>query len=199
MAAEPVALPAPSGRPGGADPAGIEFRRVRLDGAFAHDKELYLGARSLNGNAGYQIVTPFVLAGGGSGPGQSRLGPGRAQAAGPAAPRARWRASRSLDGIVRLPHGQAWLQPDNEPQHNMWFFVDLPAMAAAAGRRSAHRPLCRCRAGRESRRLPGRRPDPDRAAQRPPAIRHHLGFAGGRAGRDLCALSPEAGTRAPQP
>ncbi|HNB27870.1 MAG TPA: SURF1 family cytochrome oxidase biogenesis protein, partial [Alphaproteobacteria bacterium] len=28
---------------------------------------------------------------------------------------------------------RAFMQPDNEPQHNMWFFVDLPAMAAASG------------------------------------------------------------------
>ncbi len=58
---------------------------------------------------------------------------------------------QALDGVVRLPHGQAWLQPDNEPQHNMWFFVDLPAMAAAVGRRSAHRPVCR---GRRRPRIP---------------------------------------------
>ena len=130
VAAEPVSLPAPSGQPG--DLAGIEFRRVRLEGVFAHDKELYLGARSLNGNAGYHVLTPFALADGGSVlvdrgwvPVERKLPDQRAegQVAG----------VQALDGVARLPHDQAWMQPDNEPQHNMWFFVDPPAMAAASG------------------------------------------------------------------
>ena len=131
VAAEPIALPAPSGQSGGADLAGIEFRRVRLEGAFAHDKEMFLGARSLNGNAGYQVLTPFVLNGGGivlvnrgwipveRKPPNSR-------------PEGQVVGTQTLDGIVRLAHGKAWMQPDNEPDRNMWFYVDLPAMAAAS-------------------------------------------------------------------
>ncbi|HSE75122.1 MAG TPA: SURF1 family protein, partial [Dongiaceae bacterium] len=61
IAAEPAALP-----PVGTDPAQMEYRRVRLEGMFLHDKELYLGARSMNGNVGYHVLTPFALAGGGS-------------------------------------------------------------------------------------------------------------------------------------
>lgn len=127
VAAEPVVLP-----PVGADPAGMEFHRVRLEGTFRHDKELFLGARSLNGNVGYQILTPFELAGGGAVlvdrgwvPIERKAPERRAegQLAGP----------RTLDGIVRLAPGKAWMQPDNEPGQNMWFFVDLPAMAAASG------------------------------------------------------------------
>src|SRR5688572_23103540 len=127
VAAEPVSLPGD-----GADLGGIEFRRVRLEGAFAHDKELCLGARSLNGSAGYHVLTPFVLAGGGSVlvdrgwvPVERKL-PGQR-------PEGQVAGAQALDGVARLPHGQAWMQPDNEPQHNMWFFVDLPAMAAASG------------------------------------------------------------------
>ena len=127
VAAEPIALPA-----AGVDPASVDYRRVRLEGAFRHDKELFLGARSLNGNVGYQVLTPFELAGGGAilidrgwvpverkGP-ESRA---EGQLAGP----------QTVDGIVRLAPGKVWMQPDNEPAHNMWFFVDLPAMKAASG------------------------------------------------------------------
>src|SRR3546814_2803797 len=40
--------------------------------------------------------------------------------------------------VIRLPRaGKAWFQPDNEPQNNMWFWIDLPAMAAHAGARDA--------------------------------------------------------------
>ena len=43
-AATEIALPA-----AGADLATAEFHRVRLEGSFRHDKELFLGARSRNG------------------------------------------------------------------------------------------------------------------------------------------------------
>ena len=127
VTAEPVALPKP-----GADPAAMAYRRVRLDGAFLHDQELYLGARSLNGNPGYHILTPFALTQGGAVlvdrgwvPVDRKAPETRAegQVAG----------SRTIEGIVRLPHGKAWMQPDNEPANNMWFYVDLPAMAASSG------------------------------------------------------------------
>lgn len=127
VTAEPAALPAV-----GADPAAMEFHRVRLEGAFLHDKELYLGARSLNGNPGYHILTPFALAEGGTVlvdrgwvPVARKAPDSRAegQVAG----------AQAVEGIVRLPHGKAWIQPENEPGNNMWFFIDLPAMAAASG------------------------------------------------------------------
>ena len=127
VAAEPIALPA-----AGVDPASVDYRRVRLEGAFRHDKELFLGARSMNGNVGYQVLTPFELAGGGAilidrgwVPVERKAPESRAegQLAGP----------QTVDGIVRLAPGKVWMQPDNEPAHNMWFFVDLPAMKAASG------------------------------------------------------------------
>ena len=127
VAAEPIALPPP-----GADPGAAEYRRVRLEGSFRHDKELFLGARSLNGNVGYRVLTPFALADGtsvlvdrGWVPVERKAPDSRpeGQVAGP----------QVLDGIARVPPGQAWMQPDNEPQNHIWFYVDLPAMAAASG------------------------------------------------------------------
>lgn len=123
-----AAIPLPAA---GGDPGAFEFRKVRLAGSFQHDKELYLGARSLNGNPGYQILTPFTLADGqvvlvnrGWVPLERKLPAQRAdgQVAGPVA----------VEGLVRLPRDKAFMQPDNEPQHNMWFFIDLPAMATHA-------------------------------------------------------------------
>ncbi|HXU58129.1 MAG TPA: SURF1 family protein, partial [Verrucomicrobiae bacterium] len=54
--AAPIPLPGPE-----ADVAGLEYDRVQVQGTYLHDKEIYLGARSLNGNAGYHLVTPFRL------------------------------------------------------------------------------------------------------------------------------------------
>lgn len=125
--AEEIALPQ-----AGADLTQAEFHRVRLEGVFQHDKELYLGARSRNGNPGYQLLTPFVLADGqvilvnrGWVPVERK--PPEYRAEGQVA------GSVTLEGVLRLPREQAFMQPDNEPHNNMWFFVDLPAMAAASG------------------------------------------------------------------
>src|ERR1700687_3115145 len=52
-----IALPGPND-----DISAAEFRHVGLTGEFLHDKELFLGARSLNDNTGYHVVTPFRLA-----------------------------------------------------------------------------------------------------------------------------------------
>jgi len=127
VAAKPVTLPSVA-----VDAAGMEYRRVRLEGTYLHDKELYLGARSMNGNVGYHVLTPFVLAGGGTVlvdrgwvPVERKTPDRRAEG--------QLAGSQVVDGIVRLAPGKAWMQPDNEPQHNMWFFFDLPAMAAASG------------------------------------------------------------------
>ncbi len=123
-----AAVPVPA--PGG-DASALEFRKVRLEGSFRHDKELYLGARSMNGNAGYQILTPFTLTDGqvilvnrGWVPVERKLPEHRTEG--------QVSGAVAVEGLVRLPRDRAFMQPDNEPRHNMWFFVDLPAMAAHA-------------------------------------------------------------------
>lgn len=126
-AAAPVALPR-----AGDDLAAAEYRRASVTGAFLHERELYLAARSRNGNPGYDVVTPFLLADGhavlvdrGWVP-LERKDPARrseGQVAG----------TVTVDGVIRVPRGQSWLTPDNEPDRNIWFWIDLPAMAKAAG------------------------------------------------------------------
>jgi surfeit locus 1 family protein len=127
VAAEPIAVPAEGG-----DPAGVDYRRVRLEGAFRHDKELFLGARSLNGNVGYQVLTPFELSGGGAVLVDRGWVPLERKAP-ESRPEGQLAGPQAIDGIVRLAPGKVWMQPDNEPANNMWFFVDLPAMKTTSG------------------------------------------------------------------
>ena len=37
----------------------------------------------------------------------------------------------TLEGVLRVPAGQAPFRPDNVPEADQWYWVDLPAMAAA--------------------------------------------------------------------
>ena len=41
--------------PAAFDPAAHGFRRAQVSGEFQHGKELYVGARSLNGNLGFHV------------------------------------------------------------------------------------------------------------------------------------------------
>jgi surfeit locus 1 family protein len=125
--AEPVALPR-----AGDDLSAMDYRHTSVTGQFLHDHELYLAARSMRGNPGYHVVTPFRMADGsavfvdrGWIPLERKDPAHRAegQVAG----------TVTLDAVIRLPHAQNWLTPDNDPGKNTWFWVDLPAMATAAG------------------------------------------------------------------
>jgi len=126
-AAAPIALPPP-----GDNLAAVVFRRVSTSGVFRHDKELYLAARSLNGNVGYHVLTPFELTDGGAVlvdrgwvPIERKMPDARAagQVAG----------IETVIGFIRLPQKKAWMQPENEAAHNVWFYVDPRAMAEASG------------------------------------------------------------------
>jgi surfeit locus 1 family protein len=127
IAAAPIALPGPD-----ADVGDLEYRHLAAQGEFLHDKEIFLGARSMNGNTGYHVITPFKLGDGrivlvdrGWIPLERKTADKRAagNVAGPVA----------LDGVLRLNGKQTWFVPDNRPDLNFFFWVDLPAMAKLAG------------------------------------------------------------------
>ena len=125
-AAAPVPLDQLSGKP-----ADDEYRKVRLHGRFDFGHELYLIARSLNGNTGYQIVTPLVLDNGkavlvnrGWVPDEKKN----------PATRAAGQVAGAVDvvAITRLNQVPGWITPHNAPDRNVWLYVDVPAMQQAA-------------------------------------------------------------------
>jgi surfeit locus 1 family protein len=114
------------------DPLAHEYGRVTLSGSFLHDKEFYLAARSLKNTVGLQVVTPLrtedgriVLFDRGWIP-QERKDPAkRAEGQLP--------ATVNLTGIVRRTQEQRQFAPDNVPERNVWFHVDVPLMRRMAG------------------------------------------------------------------
>jgi surfeit locus 1 family protein len=111
---------------------GMEFHHVTDEGVFLHDKEIFLGATSEAGRNGYQVLTPLqepqgriVFVNRGFIP-ADRKDPAK---------RAGGQVSRTVrvQGLLRLPPERkpAWFLPDNRADLNYWFWVDLPAMAAA--------------------------------------------------------------------
>lgn len=113
-----------------ADPDGFRFRRVHASGTFAHEREIYMYARSKRGNEGYYILTPLLRQGAapvminrGWVPNQRKEPSTRpqGQVAGPV----------TVEGILRTEQRKGLMTPDNDTAGNRWFWFDLPAMATA--------------------------------------------------------------------
>jgi surfeit locus 1 family protein len=114
-----------------AEARGMEYRHVSVEGSFLHDKEIFLGASSDGGGQGYQVLTPLLEPGGrivfvNRGYIPAELKDPAKRSAGQIA------GTVHVQGLLRLPAGKPnWFLPDNRPDLNYWFWVDLPAMAAA--------------------------------------------------------------------
>lgn len=113
---------------------GMEFRHIADEGEFLHDKEIFLGASAESGTIGYDVLTPLREPGGrvifvNRGYIPAELKDRTKRAAGEIAGRVR------VTGLLRLPPSGRpnWFLPDNRPDLNYWFWVDLPEMAKADG------------------------------------------------------------------
>jgi len=108
------------------------FRRVKISGRFRHDKEMYVAARSLRGNPGYHIVTPFELAGGGVILVNRGWGPLKAKEPS-TRPKGQVDGTVAVEGLLRGPREKGYFVPENRPRENFWFWLDVDAMAAHSG------------------------------------------------------------------
>ena len=126
LAAPPVNLPAQV-----AAPEALEYRRVQAVGRFLHDRELYMAGRSRRGQSGYHVIAPLQRADGsavlvdrGWVPLDRKLPQSRDQGL--------VDGQVTIQGLARVPQRPGWLTPKNQVEGNFWFYVDVPAMAAAA-------------------------------------------------------------------
>jgi len=128
LAAPPIAPPASLEAA-----RGLEYRHLSAAGSFLNDRELYLGASDAIGHLGYHVITPLKLDDGalllvdrGFVPQEKRTPESRAQGL--------LQGEVAVTGLLRLaPAGKPyWFLPDNNAAKNYWFYVDIPAMAAAA-------------------------------------------------------------------
>lgn len=111
-----------------------EFRHVSDDGVLLNEREIYLAATSDFGDSGYQVLTPLREASGrvvfvnrGFIP-LDKKDPAKRSAG-------ELTGEVHITGLLRLPPAEkpTFFLPDNRPDLNLWFWVDLPAMAKAAG------------------------------------------------------------------
>jgi surfeit locus 1 family protein len=129
VAAAPVSPPRTP-----ADAKANQFRHVGVEGLLLNDKEIFLAASSDAGRSGYHVLTPLREADGrvmfinrGFIPLDLKNPIKR--------PAGQLAGTVRIDGLLRVPPAQkpSWFLPDNRPDLDLWFWVDLPAMAKAAG------------------------------------------------------------------
>jgi surfeit locus 1 family protein len=114
---------------------GLEFRRMRATGVFLHEREITVhGFERQRGDAGYLVLTPLRLDGGrvvlverGWVPNEKR-DPVTRSAGNPGGP-------ITVKGLLRLAlvGKPGWFIPENDAARREWFYIDVAAMARAAG------------------------------------------------------------------
>jgi surfeit locus 1 family protein len=129
VAAPPIAPPQTL-----AEAVPNQFRHVADDGVLLNDKEIFLAAASEGGGSGYQVLTPLqepdgriIFVNRGFIPLELK-DPAKRAAGEPSGP-------VHIAGLLRVPPAEkpTFFLPNNRPDLDLWFWVDLPAMAKAAG------------------------------------------------------------------
>lgn len=137
MAAIPAPPPADWGKIR-ADGDPYNYRKVTARGILRNDKEILVKASVLlspldeTGGAGFWVMTPlaqedgtFIFINRGFVPPEKRGQNSRLQSLP--------QGETEINGLLRLSEGAGHLFNKNDPQHNIWYNRDLPALAAAAG------------------------------------------------------------------
>lgn len=116
-----------------------EFLPIRVTGVYDNEQEFHLVNRSLNGEAGINVVTPLRLKDGGTilvnrgwVPFEMRDVALR--------PEGLLAGEQTVTGLLRFVKPRStierWVVPENEPGNNAWFNIDPDAMARQAGLQS---------------------------------------------------------------
>ncbi len=114
------------------NPSSEPYRRVRLNGTFRHDREMYRGALSPRGNPGYHVLTPLetedgavLLINRGWIPLELKDPASRLDG--------QIEGVVDIEAVIRRDGRPGPLVPDNRPEEKFWFYIDLAAMSRYAG------------------------------------------------------------------
>lgn len=106
------------------------YRRVRLEGVYLHDKELLITGKPFEGNAGFHLITPMKLT-----DGRTILvnrGWIQLKALGPVDTKPMHvEGVQTVEGLIREDRVKGYFVPENEPQNEVWLYVDTAEMGAA--------------------------------------------------------------------
>lgn len=105
-----------------------EYLRIAVKGSFNNDLEVTMYSVGPNGEPGYDLYTPLMTNGGrsvivnrGWVPEQIKDQELRSQSL--------TSGEVEIKALLRKPTTKLWYGPENDPDHNMWFYRDIKAMS----------------------------------------------------------------------
>ncbi len=100
----------------------IEYRKIIVNGTFLNEKEIHITGKTYEGNAGFHVITPFLIKNG------KYILVNRG-----------WvsesykdiksrdfsmiEGETSIKGIIRYPQKKGYFVPNNEPENGFWFTI----------------------------------------------------------------------------
>ena len=118
--------------PVGAVAPDMEFRRLSLTGSFDHSKEVFMTARTYEGNAGFHIVTPFTLTDGRI----VLINRGWVSESYREQEKRKFtlvEGEVTVAAILRFPGKKGYFVPENEPENGFWFTLVPEQIVAHLG------------------------------------------------------------------
>ncbi len=110
----------------------LEYLAVTVTGIYDNSVEITMYSIGPNGEPGYDLYTPLVMADGrviiinrGWVPEQIKQQENR--------PQSLVSAEVTIDGLLRKPWGKLWYGPENDIKNNFWFYGDLKTIAKTQG------------------------------------------------------------------
>ena len=132
---EKIQMPPIALKDGQIDIDNLKYRKVTVKGRFLHENEVHLftGAREMRGEPGYNIFTPLELKNGtvilvdrGWVPAKQKEREKR--------PETLVKGTISITGMLHSGEHQGIFTPENEPDKNLWFWIDIPTVAGFTGK-----------------------------------------------------------------
>ena len=100
----------------------IEYRKVRLTGKFLNKKEVHITGKTYEGNAGFHVVTPFLMQNGN----YVLVNRGWVSENYKEAKNRSFsliNEETSVIGLIRYPQKKGYFVPENEPDNGFWFTI----------------------------------------------------------------------------
>ena len=126
----------------------FEFRRISVGGRYLHAREMLVVNKVWRGQPGFHLITPFKTNIGGT----LLVNRGWVPMDWPENKSAKAQSKSTLEliGNIRLDgRTNLWI-PDNEPNKNVWFFIDVEEMAAKANLKDYYPYLLELRSSKKS-------------------------------------------------
>ncbi|KAK9480892.1 SURF1 family-domain-containing protein, partial [Lipomyces japonicus] len=113
--------------------ANLQYRKVMAKGKFRYDEEILVGPRMYEGEKGYAVITPFERENG------TKILVNRGWIKESMADQSKRKLEAMpqgnvvIEGLIKLPAKKNYFTPENRPDKNEYYYVDVAEFARTTG------------------------------------------------------------------